>query len=77
MNELQRWQGVVADLISDRKLKSGEIPGYTPVNPLPVIWIPDSRIGAGPGSSPIKSFQGTLMDRVRALANNTFFRGTA
>ncbi len=77
MNELQRWKDAVAAEVASGKLKSGSIPGYTPPNPLAVIWVDDSRIGAGPGRSPIKSFQATLQSRVASLANNNFFRTNA
>ena len=77
MSELQRWKDVVATEVATGKIKPGQIPGYTAPVPVPVIWIDDSRIGAGPGKSPIKSFQGTLQARVAMLANNNFFRTNA
>ncbi len=77
MSELQRWKDAVAVSMANGTLKSGQIPGYTAPSPLAFIQVSNERIGAGPGFSPIKSFQATLQSRIAMLANNNFFRSNA
>jgi hypothetical protein len=76
-DELQRWKDIVAGKISNRVLKPGEIPGYTPPDPLATITVPNSRIGDGTGTSTYWSFQANLQRRVQQLADSSYFRSTA
>lgn len=76
-DELQRWKDVVAERIASGALKPGEIPGYLAPEPLGIVFVPNIRIGAGPGTSPYWSFQAFLQLRVQALAGSSAFRGAA